>query len=62
MFEGVKEDLISYIASNEENIWYLSVVSKDTIVLNEDLLRKLHSARNIIANILEEYYKLSDRI
>jgi hypothetical protein len=52
MFEGVKEDLISYIASNEENIWYLSVVSKDTIVLNEDLLRKLHSARNIIANIL----------
>jgi hypothetical protein len=60
--EGIKEVIIVYMAFNQDYIWYLTINSHTHInEKDEDLLKKIHSARNVIANVLEDYYQLEGR-
>ena len=61
--EGVKESIIAYIASNEENLWYLKINSNLVINISDiEFLERIFHARNTIANILGNYYTLDHRI
>lgn len=61
--EKVKESVIAYIGSNEENLWYLEINSNKGINISDvEFLGKIFHARNTIANILCEYYTLDHRI
>lgn len=61
--EGVKESVIAYIASNEENLWYLKINSNNDINISDvEFLERIFNVRNTIANILSEYYTLDHRI
>jgi hypothetical protein len=61
--EGVDESVIAYIASNDENLWYLKINANKSIdISDKDFLETIYHARNTIANILGEYYPLDHRI
>jgi len=61
--EGVKESVIAYIASNDENLWYLKINSNRGIdISDKKFLEVIFHSRNTIANILGNYYPLDHRI
>lgn len=61
--EKVVDSTIAYIASNDENLWYLKINSNTGIdISNKDFIEKVYSSRNTIANILSKYYELDHRI
>jgi len=58
----IKESIIIYVAFNEDYIWYINLISNDEIDENNEALnKKIQNARNTIANVLENYYKLEGR-
>lgn len=59
---GLKESIITYIAFNKDHIWFLSVNSDSSLNEHDESLKtKIRNAKNSIANILENYYKLEGR-
>ena len=59
--DGIESSIIAYIASNNDNIWYLNINFKRDIVLDASNIDKISSCRNKIANILEQYFTLTHR-
>jgi hypothetical protein len=60
--DGIQKSVMSYIASNPDNIWYLCINYKnDDVILDKETLSKIDVARNKICNILDNYFTLTHR-
>ena len=60
--DGIETSLLSYVASNPDNIWYLCLNYKQQkTVFDKEVLTRIDSARNKISNILENYFTLTHR-
>jgi hypothetical protein len=59
--DGIQSSIIAYVASNNDNIWYLNINFKREVDLNLNKIDKISSCRNKIANILEQYFTLTHR-